>query len=140
MILVFGEDQLVAEWVARRIPHVHREFRDFAAIGVWDGEKLAAGVVYNDHQAKYGTLQISMAADSPRWAQRGVIRALLHYPFEQVGVNKVWTATPHENERAIRFNLGIGFTREATLRHHFGRKKHCVVCSMLSNEYRRRYG
>lgn len=139
MRLIFGEDAAVAEWVASRIPHLYGEFRDFAAIGVWDDAQLAAGVVYNDHQPEYGTLQLSMAADTPRWAQKGVIRALLHYPFEQVGVNKVWTATPHRNERAIRFNLGIGFTREATLRHHFGRKNHIVICSMLANEYRRRY-
>lgn len=114
-------------------------FRNFAAIGVADGNRPVAGVVYNEHYPDYGTMQLSMAADTPRWAQRGIVKGLLHYPFEQVGVFKLWTATPEANGRAIKFNLGAGFRKEAMLRHHFGRRNHAVICSMLVNEYRKRY-
>lgn len=140
MRLVFGEDAAVGDWVARRIPHMYGEkFKNFVAIGVEMDGKPIAGVVYSDWVPQAETMQLSMAADTPRWATKGVIRGLLHYPFEQQRVNKLWTSTPAKNERAIKFNLGVGFTREAILRHQYGRKNHAVICSMLANEYRKRY-
>ena len=65
--------------------------------------------------------------------------AILRYPFVQLAVNKCWTAIPHDNERAIRFNKGIGFKQEAVLRHQFGPKRHAAICSMMRGEYLRRY-
>jgi RimJ/RimL family protein N-acetyltransferase len=136
--LIFGQDEAVAKWVGSHIPHMGAALlKDFSAIGVLDAEnRPVAGVIYHDFIRDYGTIQISMAATTPRWAQRGTIRALLHYPFEQLGCNKVWTATPHTNERAIRFNRGLGFRQEGVLRHQFGRGVHAVVCGLLRNEYR----
>jgi RimJ/RimL family protein N-acetyltransferase len=136
-----GHDADVAEWVASRIPHVGKDgFGPCAAIGVVSLQGvLMAGVVFHDYQESFGTVQLSCAAETPRWASRNVVRAILHYPFVQRGLNKIWTATPHENERAIRFNKGIGFRPEATLRHQFGPKRHAVVCSMLRSEYLKEY-
>ncbi len=141
MNLLFMADANVAAWTAARIPHMHGgEFGPCKAIGVVSNDgKMLAGVIYHDYQPTAETIQLSMAADSPRWARKGVIRGLLHYPFEQIGVQKLWTATPHTNERAIRFNKGIGFTQEAVLAHHFGHKKHAVICRMLKVDYEKRY-
>lgn len=140
MKLVFGDDTKVAEWVARRIPHMYgRKFENFVAIGVALEGKPVAGVVFNEWVPEARTMQVSIAADTPRWATKGVIRGILHYPFEQQGVNKLWASIPAKNERALKFNLGVGFTREAILRHQYGRKNHAVICSMLANEYRKRY-
>lgn len=140
MRLVFGHDEAIAEWVARRIPHMNGSgFKDFTAIGIADGTRPIAGVVYNEFHPSHKTMQVSMAASTPRWAQRGIIKACLHYPFEQQGVRKLWAAIPMFNERAIKFNIGIGFTQEAILAHHFG-KHHAVICRMLDKDYRKRYG
>jgi RimJ/RimL family protein N-acetyltransferase len=135
--LIFGQDEAVARWVGSYIPHMGATIKDFSAIGVADANgRPVAGVIYHDFIRDYGTIQLSMAATSPRWAQKGIIKALLHYPFEQLGCNKVWTATPHTNERAIRFNRGLGFKQEGVLRHQFGKGVHAVVCGLLRNEYR----
>ena len=138
MRLVFGQDEGVAKWVASHIPHMgNTVLRDFSAIGVVnDAGHPVAGVIYHDYIPDYGTIQLTMAASTPRWAQRGTIGALLRYPFVQLGCNKVWTATPHTNERAIRFNRGLGFRQEGVLRHQFGRGAHAVICGLLKNEYR----
>ncbi|HAC57210.1 MAG TPA: hypothetical protein DCF73_02500 [Rhodobiaceae bacterium] len=101
---------------------------------------MLAGVVYHDYQPEYGTIQLSMASDNPMWARRRIINGLLAYPFHQVGVNKIWTATPHDNELALRVNRHIGFKPEATLAHHFGMKRHAVICRMLRTEYDRLFG
>jgi RimJ/RimL family protein N-acetyltransferase len=141
-VLIIGHGQALAKWAARRIPHVgDAGFGPCDAVGIATGfsrdDKLLAVVVY--HDLVYDTCQLSCAAASPRWASPSTIRALLSVPFEQWGCRKVWTATPSSNVRALRFNEGIGFRREAVLRHHFAQKQHAVICSMMRSEYERRW-
>lgn len=140
MKLLFGDDENIAQWVCEHLPQYEaRGFGAFSAIGVVSesGEPLA-GVVFNEYKPQFRTMQITMVATSPRWATRNIVRSILAYPFLQVGVNKVWTATPHTNERALRFNKGIGFTQEATLAYQFG-KSHAVICRLLRKDYLRLY-
>ena len=140
--LVFGQDERVAAWVAKQLPHVGAAgFGPCRAIAVMgaDGRALA-GLVYHEYNEQAGTVQLSMAAESPMWATRGTIRALLSVPFEQFKCFKVWTATPHGNARALKVNEHIGFKREATLAHHYGRGNHAIICRMLAPDYTRRFG
>jgi len=140
MNLAFGYDAEIADWVAQRLPHVGvGNFGQCAAIGVVSNGQLIAGVVYNEYQREYGTIAVSVAADTPRWAAKGIIRAMLSYPFNQLNVNKVWSAMIHTNSRAIRFNKGIGFTQEAVLRDHFGPGNHAVVTRMMKRDFVNRY-
>lgn len=142
--LIFGHDEAMAAWCARRIPHVGAAgFGPCRAIGIASSAepdaRMLAACVFHDYQPAFATCQISFAAASPRWASRETIRGLLAVPFDQYGCNKVWVAIPHDGKRALRFCLGIGMVREATLRHHFGPKRHAVICSMLDKEYRARW-
>lgn len=139
MNLLYGYDGVVSAWVANMIPHV-TEFEKCAAIGVVRNDAIIAGMVYHDYQPEARTIQLSMAASSPRWAVREIIKGFLDYPFIQLGVYKVWTATPIGNIRAIRVNEKTGFKREAVLAHHFGPRNHAVICRMLAPEYERIYG
>lgn len=133
----------LAEWAAERIPHVAAAgFGPCWAVGVVRREAMAAVVVFHDWQRQAATMQVSVAADSPRWASRQVIAAILGAAFlGRLGapVRKVWSAMPSDAERALRFNEGIGFRREAVLRHHFAPRVHAVITSMMDNEWRRRY-
>ncbi|CAB4139856.1 hypothetical protein UFOVP353_59 [uncultured Caudovirales phage] len=135
MIVDWGKSDFFAKWTEERIPHV-TDFGPCAALGVVSGDKVLAGVVFHDYQPDFKTIQLSMAADSPRWATRNIIKELLSYPFFQLGVEKVWTSTPHTNERAIKFNKGIGFKQEAVLAKHFG-DRHAVVCRIFKKDYER---
>lgn len=136
--LLYGRDEPVARWVVDHIPHVD-DFGPCVAIGVINGPKMLAGVVYHDYQPDCRTIQLSMAAASPMWARREIIRDLLEYPFKQLKVFKVWTGTPADNERALKVNKHIGFKQEAILAHHFGPKRHGIVCRMLAPDYFRIY-
>ena len=141
MRLLYGVDGEIAEWVALSIPHVGEDgFGPCSAIGIATNDKLVGGMVYHDYQPKCGTIQLSMAAIHPCWARPHIIKGLLEYPFEGLGVFKVWTATPLDGERAIQTNRRVGFTREATLAHHFGHKRHAVIMRMLKPDFYRRYG
>lgn len=140
--LIWGDDKspALAQWAAAQIPHVGEAgFGPCQVIGIAAGQyaedEFYGVFVAHDWQPVARTLQMTVAARSPKWVFG--CRPLFRYVFDQLGANKIWTATPHKHERAIRWNLGIGMVREAVLRHHFGPGSHAVICSMLEEEYRR---
>ena len=137
--LIYGEDEYVSAWTANLIPHVI-DFGPCIAIGVQSKGRLIAGIVYNEYQPQYGIIQLSMAAVSPMWARKEIIAELLRYPFEQLGVYKVFTAIPADNAMAIKVNIHVGLKREAVLAHHFGKKRHAVIMRILRPDYDRLYG
>lgn len=101
------QDELLA-WAKQRMPLLNIE-GSAAAIGVEDGEIIAVAVFdrYRGHD-----IEISFAADSPRWARRGVIRGIFHYPFVQLGCVRLTTITAENNTRARRLDEGLGFVLE----------------------------
>jgi hypothetical protein len=132
------ENDALAQWCGRRINHVGDVgFGPCRAAAVLRDGHVAAVVVFHDWQEWSKTLQLSMAAESPAWALPGILRQLLAYGFVTAKANKLWTATPHFSERALKFNKGVGLKPEATLRHHFGPKIHAVICAMLQSEWQR---
>ena len=141
-VLIYGHDEALAKWCAMRIPHVGElGFGACKAVGVATaplgepGAKLLAVCVYHNWIPIYGVCEISFAASSPRWATRGVMRALLDIPFKQYKCRKVCLMIPMDNERALKFNEGIGFRRDGILRHHIADGRHAVVMSMMRSEY-----
>jgi len=141
MRFIVGHNETVAKWVASRIPIVGDQgLEAMSAVGIEGADgKPICGVVFHDYQPRFGTLSFTIAADSPRWATRSVIKKLLSYPFLELNTNKLWTATPHLNERALKLIKGVGFTREATLARHFG-KEHAIISRMFKHEFLKMYG
>lgn len=140
MSLIFGQDEKVAAWVARHIPHVgDAGFGPCRAIGVAariGGEpRFVAGCVFHNYIADYGVCEISFAAVWPGWATKPAIRGLLSVPFDQYTCRKVYLQIPADNAPALRFCAGIGFKREATLRHHYAPGRHGVVMSLMRDEW-----
>lgn len=141
MRLIVGKNASVAKWVAKRIPFVgERGFGNCVAVGVEDKNGNAlCGVVYHDWQPQFSTMAFSIAAESPRWAHRNIIRQLFAYPFEELNVQKLWTATPSSNAPALRLCKGVGMIQEATLYRHFG-KDNAIINRMMRKDYLRLYG
>jgi RimJ/RimL family protein N-acetyltransferase len=139
--LIAGLDRLVTDWVIERVPEADADsFWPCVAIGVASGDRLIAGVLFHDWRPQFGVIELSMAADSPIWARRSIIKTLLAYPFDQLGANKLFTVAPSENTAALKVNRHIGFTQEAILAHHLGPKRHAVINRMLRADYSRLYG
>lgn len=112
MTLIFDRPR-VLEWANSRLPGV--DMARATGIGVEDpvtGALIAAAVFHN-HRGH--DIELGFAADSPRWAQRGVIRAIFSYVFDQLGCVRVTTIMAEANARAIRLNEGLGFVVEG---HH----------------------
>ena len=81
--LIFGQDERVAAWVAKQLPHVGDVgFGPCRAIAVVSASDRPLGaIVYHDFIPQAGTVQISMASVSPLWAQPQTVRDLLAIPF-----------------------------------------------------------
>lgn len=109
MKLVFDRAHVLA-WASSRLPSIDMERAQ--AIGVADpktGEIIAVAVFHN---FRGHDVEIGFAADSPRWAQRGVVRAIFDYVFNQLGCDRLTTITAETNVRARRLDEGLGFVFE----------------------------
>lgn len=105
-----------------------------AAAVLRDGQ-VAALVVYSSYQPRYRALEMSILADSPRWATRPVIWALFAYPFEQLQVQRVSSAIRADNTRSIRLCEGLGFTQEGRIRLGYG-DCDALVFGLLAEEWK----
>jgi RimJ/RimL family protein N-acetyltransferase len=135
---LFGQDEFVSAWVRERVADAG-EFKDFSTIGLVLGDRLIAGFVYHDYIPRFETIVMTMAADSPVWARPETIRALLSYPFEQLGCFKIRVVIALDNERSLKNNRHIGFKQEGVLVHEFGKGRHAVVMRMLKPTFENLY-
>lgn len=134
--LLYGHDKIVTKWVIDKIEDLHR-LDPCVAIGVKNGSKLIAGVAYHDYQPEAHNIQMSMAAISPMWAKKEIIRKLLEYPFEQLNCFKVFLNVGVDNIKALKTVKHIGFIQEAVLQHAYGEGQHCAILYMLKSDYHR---
>ncbi len=134
-MLLFGEDRLVANWVASRI-QVTPFREDATAIGVVRGDHLIGGVVYTNFRRNTGGNNIEMGcAGEGNWLTKGALRVFFAYPFEQLDCCRVTTLVAKKNKRARRFNDKLGFKLEGVVRRGFGHDDACVY-GMLIHECR----
>ena len=135
MKLLLDCTEFLVGWVKRRIPHMENgDFGPCYAIGVMHGDRVVAGVVYHCWQPQYRAIEISCAADTPKWATRRVLNELWSYPFEHLGVNRCTCATPADDARTRKFLEGIGMVYEGTGADAFG-DHDAAVYRLLKREW-----
>jgi RimJ/RimL family protein N-acetyltransferase len=106
--ILIGADEMVAAMVAARIPHV--SFDRYTALGVVRRGVLIGGAVYHNYVGH--DVQVSIAFDSPGWALPGTLRALFHYPFNQLGCRRMTAMIGRRNKKSRRMCEGLGFKLE----------------------------
>lgn len=142
-IVVWGHDEQFAAWAVGRIKYMEPSigFGPCKAAAVATGDtpqdRLLAVIVYHAYDKPSRTVQMSIAAASPRWATRDTIRGLLAVPFEQWHCRKVWSVVASNNDRAQKLALGLGFKKEANLRHQMAHGVHAVILGLMEDEYRK---
>lgn len=134
MRLVFGRDAELGEWVRQRVPRAEG-FGMFTAIGLERDGQIKAAVIYHNYipLPGGGNIEITMASDGPMWARPQNIRALLHYPFEQLKCHRVTVVIPKRNKPSRRINEHLGFKLEGNIRRGFG-DDDAIVMGMLRSE------
>lgn len=109
--ILLGADQMIGEFVAARIPHMRdKAWGPMTALGVVRNGYLLGGVVYHGYLGH--DVQVSVAFDHPGWCLPRTMRALFHYPFNQLGVRRMTAIVGRKNKRSRRLTLGMGFRLE----------------------------
>lgn len=137
MRLVTGLSDVVGKWVAARIPYVGKpeEFGPFEAMGVVDsGGRPVAGIVWHGWKPDYGNIELSAAADSPRWLSHRLLAEIFAYPFLFLRCRRVTTLTPSRNARALAVDRKLGFVEEGRVRLGFG-DDDMVIMGLLREEW-----
>ena len=96
-------------------------------------EELVGGVLYNGYTR--ASINMHVAAFSPRWGSRDILWVCFDYPFNQLGCKKVFGQVPSKNEHALEFNLKLGFKIETLIPDVFP-EDDLLVVSMVREDCR----
>lgn len=114
-MILLEADKEVAAWVGKRLGI--EDFGPNVTMGFAHNGTLIAGAVFNNY--RHPSIEISFAADSPKWATRGNIACLLQYPFVQLGCLRLTAYIKASNTRARTFTAYLGFDQEGYHPHGF---------------------
>lgn len=107
-MLLFNCDQALAKWAGDRLgmeiagPNT--------SIGVVHKGQIVAAAVFNNFRLP--NIEVTFVTSSPRWASKGAVRAILRYPFLQLGCKRVTAITEAKNHPAREFLCRLGFKEE----------------------------
>lgn len=134
--LLLNADEWPLRIVCKELDLHPQDLRPCRAIGVIRDNTLVAGVVYSGFRPEQQDCEMTIAALTPRWASRQAISMLLAYPFKQLECRRVTARVRGDNERALRFDLGVGFKVEGRMRSWYEPGVDAIVLGMLAEEWR----
>lgn len=79
--------------------------------------KLLGGVIYSGFTER--SISLHMAGFAPKWANRDMIWACFHYPFIQLGCQKIFGQVPANKPETLELDLKLGFKIEACIKDVF---------------------
>lgn len=80
----------------------------------WRNGELMGGVVYQRYT--HASVLMHVAGFMPNWVNRDFLWLCFHYPFEQLGVGRVFGLVHEKNEEALRFDQKLGFEIETRIK------------------------
>lgn len=97
-------------YVSERIWGKFRDLPSGTALVVPVNGKIAGVVVFNGYQPDDGVIELSAAADSPRWLSRPVLWAMFSYVFDELKCQLAVLRVDPSNNRLRRILSAYGFT------------------------------
>ncbi len=112
--VIYGMDDLVGQWVAKRIPG-YQHSPEGRALGIARGAEMVAGVIYERWNGVH--CEVAIAAEpSSRWATRRNLFALFYYPFGTLGCEAITVTVPASNIESLNLATKLGFEPEAIIK------------------------
>lgn len=78
-----------------------------------DGAVLG-GMIYSSYTGR--SLEMHVAAFGPNWISKDLLWVAFHYPFVQLGCEKVFARVQASNAAALRMDKHLGFEFETTIK------------------------
>ncbi len=116
--------------IAERAGTAFNAGRDIAICRMRDFERLG-GVIFTNYTTE--SIAIHSGAWSDHWLNRDMLFVVFDYPFNQLGVNRLFGYVPEDNFHAIRFNEKVGFTHVTRVEGMF---KGNIACRLMKMERR----
>lgn len=126
------EKQGIARWMSDRIKEPVPAI--FEALAVMQDDKLVAGILYYNYFGE--SINLSLAADTPKAANKTIFKAMLGYPFKQLGCKRVNALIRKRNTRSRKLAEGLGFKLEGVLRKATPDGKDLCIYGLLDTEFR----
>ncbi len=101
----------IGAYVSTRVWGKVKPFFLSSSMGVFDNGNLVAGMVYHNYDGQAGVIEISGAADNPKWLTRPVLKEMFEYPFRQLGCQAVVMRVDGNNARLGRMLPAYGFLK-----------------------------
>lgn len=97
-------------WAAQRIFAAGGSFAPpYSTMGVFDESTLIGVIVYHNYSADHGVIELSGAADTPRWLTRHVLFHMFAFPFLSLGCQMVTMRVDPADRRLRRILTAYGF-------------------------------
>jgi RimJ/RimL family protein N-acetyltransferase len=119
--------------IAERAGTAFNAGRDISICRLRDYDRLG-GVIFTNYTTE--SIAIHSAGWSPRWINRDMLFVTFDYPFNQLGVNRVFGYVPEDNFHAIRFNEKMGFTHVTRVEGMFKGNIACLLMKLERRECR----
>lgn len=90
---------------------------------------LMGGVVFSNYTGE--SIAIHSGSFDPHWINRDMLYVTFDYPFNQLGVKRIFGQVPEDNTHAQEFNLKVGFKYVARIEGVF---RHNIACMVMCLE------
>lgn len=107
-MLLYGCDRALAKWAGDRLGMEIAQPN--TSIGVAHKGQIVAVAVFNNYRPP--NIEITFVTSSKRWASKGAVRAILRYPFKELGCKRLTAITEATNHPAREFLCRLGFKQE----------------------------
>lgn len=138
-MILAGQKELVAKWVASRIRDMGQPpEKDYEAIGIVKDGKLIGGVIYTLYiELTDGQHDIRFTASGePGWLTKASLRVIFGYPFNQLQCIRVSALCAKSNKRSRDLVERLGFVAEGNIRHAFGMGRDGILYGMIRQNCR----
>ena len=108
--MIIVDKSVVGPWIAERCNMVWTP-ENSTAIGLEKNGELVAGVWYEDFNGRSITCHIAIE----KQMTKSFLAFIFHYPYIQLGVEKIIAPVMSSNEKSIRLVSNMGFQKEAQL-------------------------
>jgi hypothetical protein len=143
---VYGQDEVVADFVAKLIPELHgrslaKASKAFGVIN--EMGDLIAGMVYHNWDSYAGTIEMSGSAIDRRWLNPETLRRMYTYPYLELDCQLTYMRVAADNQHLLRQLAAINYTF-IRLPRMLGRHLDGVLCQLTreaweANKICRRY-
>ncbi|WP_437352689.1 GNAT family N-acetyltransferase [Neorhizobium petrolearium] len=101
----------MVSYVDERIGNSGRGFGHCKTMGVFENGDVLGVIVFHNWNPESQVIEISAAADSPRWLRPTVLNRIFRYAFDDIGCQLVVARMSEDNEHTQRIFRRYGFQR-----------------------------